>query len=127
MTVTARTWLAAAVIAAGAVFSLANAAPLPSPSSNSVDDEFLAMANEFQLANGQSKVIAERKHPEEYRFCVKQGSGVVPLQVTGDGKVQKVNPGSCANVNAAMIKVAPAAKLPANEVLIGKYKRVSKG
>lgn len=123
MTVLARTWLAAAVIAAGTVFNLASAAALPSPS---IDDEFLAMANEFQLTNGQSKVIAEHKHPETYRFCVKQSSGVVPLQVTGDGKVQNVNPGSCANVNAAKIKVAPAAKLPANEVLIGKFKRGSK-
>lgn len=124
MTVTARTWLAAAVIAAGAVFNLANAAPLPS---SSIDDEFLTMANEFQLANGQSKLIAEHKHPEPYRFCVKQGSGMVPLKVTGDGKVQNVNPGSCATVNAAMIRITPAAKLPADEVLIGKVKRTSKG
>jgi len=123
MTVTLRSWLAAAVVAAGTVFNLAGAAALPSPS---IEDELLAMENEFQLTNDQSKIIAEHKHPEAYRFCVKQGNGVVPLKVTGDGKVQNVNPGSCADVTAAMIKVAPAAKLPADEVLIGKFKRVSK-
>lgn len=122
MTVTARTWLAAAVVAAGTMFNLAEAA-LPSPS---IEDELLAMENEFQLTNGHSKLIAEHKQPEAYRFCVKQGNGVVPLRVTGDGKVQNVNPGTCADVTAALIKVAPAAKLPADEVLIGRFKRVSK-
>jgi hypothetical protein len=122
MTAMARAWLAAAVIGAGASFNLA-AATTPS---TSIDDELLAMSNEFQLSNGQSKLIADHKHPEAYRLCVKQGAGVVPLQVTADGKVQNVNAGSCANFNAAKIRIAPAAKLATDQVLVGKYKRTSK-
>jgi hypothetical protein len=118
----ARAWVAAAVIGVGAFSSLSAA----TVSSTSIDDEMLAMQNEFQLGNGQSKIIADHKHPEAYRLCVKQGAGVVPLQVTADGKVQNVNAGSCANFNAAMIKIAPAAKLGADQVLVGKYKRAAK-
>jgi hypothetical protein len=123
MTAVARSWLAGAVIGASTALSLASAAM---PPSNTVDDELLAMSNEFQLGNGQSKLIANAKHPEEYRVCVKQAPGVVPLQVTADGKVQTVNAGTCTNVNGATIKIAPGAKLATDKVLVGKYKRVSK-
>jgi hypothetical protein len=118
----ASAWLAAAALGVGASFNLL-AATMPG---NTTDDEMLAMSNEFELGNGQSKLIADHKHPEQYRLCVKQGRGVVPLQVTADGKVQDINAGSCADFTAAKIRVAPAAKLAKDEVLIGKYKWVSK-
>ena len=117
--------LAAAVIVAGSVLSLARAAPAPMASS--VDEELLAMSNEFELGNGQSRLLVDHKQPEPYRICVKQSKGVVPLQVSADGKLQNVNAGSCADFNAAKIRIQPASKLAKDEVLIGKYKQVSKG
>jgi hypothetical protein len=118
--------LAAAVIVAGSVLSLARAATMPMAASG-VDEELLAMSNEFELGNGQSRLLVDHKQPEPYRICVKQGAGVVPLQVSADGKLQNVNAGSCADFNAAKIRIQPASKLAKDEVLIGKYKRVSKG
>ena len=63
-----------AVIVAGSVLSLAKAATMPMAAS-SVDEELLAMSNEFELSNGQSRLLVDHKQPEPYRICVKQSTG----------------------------------------------------
>ena len=49
------------------------------------DALLLASAGQFQLGNGDAKVIANRSVAQRYRICVKDNSLAVPVKVTADG------------------------------------------
>lgn len=84
----------------------------------------LLEAGEFEVSNGDSKVLFDGKQPEPYRVCVAKGPDAVPLSVHSDGQVTRVNVGSCVDVKGRFIKLEPAARLRSDEVLIGKYHHV---
>jgi hypothetical protein len=89
-----------------------------------VDDEMLAMENEFSLGNGDSKLIADHRTPEPYRVCVAKGRNAVPLLARYDGQERKISVGDCSDLTAKTISIAPAGKLEDDVVLVGKYKHL---
>ena len=90
----------------------------------SVDHTIMEMAGEFELGNGETHSIAHQKTEKEYRICVKKARHSVPLKVMYDGKEDVVAAGNCTDFEAMNIKVAPAAKLDNDMVIIGKYRHL---
>lgn len=99
---------------------------LAAAESFSVDDAMLATAGEFELGNGETRMIASSKHDETYRLCVRQSRYSVPVKVIYDGKERTVSSGNCADFEAMDIEVKPGGKLAEDSVLIGKYSRLRK-
>ncbi|MET0499406.1 MAG: hypothetical protein ABW106_14185 [Steroidobacteraceae bacterium] len=89
-----------------------------------LDEELLAMDNEFEIGNGESKVIADHKTPEPYRVCVKKGQDSVPVKARYDGHELIIDLGSCSDLVAKRIVLSPAGKLKDDAVLLGKYQHV---
>lgn len=82
-------------------------------------DVLLARVGQFQLDNGESKTMRGRAATKAYRVCMEEGRGAASLKVTYDGKEALVAPGECQLIEAAMIKLASAARLPEGMTLIG--------
>jgi hypothetical protein len=91
---------------------------------NHPDASLLASAGEFELGNGDAKVIANRSVAARYRICVKQNSLSVPVKVTADGVDKTVATGQCDTVSGKHIRIAPAMRLAQDAVLIGKYEHL---
>jgi hypothetical protein len=89
-----------------------------------VDDEMLAMENEFQLGNGDSKRIADHRTPEPYRVCVAKSRNAVPLLARYDGQERTIAVGDCGDLTAKTITISPAERLGDDVVLIGRYKHL---
>jgi hypothetical protein len=110
------------VLVTAAVLALARAGTAFAASS--IDDELLREVHEFQLANGESKLIANHKHPERMEVCVTQGKGAVPVDVNYDGVDRMVKAGACDEFTAKKVRLSPGAKIGEGEMLLGKYKFV---
>jgi hypothetical protein len=91
-----------------------------------VDDALLRTVGEFQIGNGDTKIIADQSVPEPYRVCVAKGPDVVPVKASYDGQERTINVGDCATLTAKVIRLSAAGKLKEDEVLIGKYEHLKK-
>ncbi|HEY6645436.1 hypothetical protein [Povalibacter sp.] len=91
-----------------------------------LDDELLMLHNEFEIGNGETKLIADHKTPETYRICVSKGPDTVPVKARYDSQEGVIKVGSCDNLTAKRIALTPAGRLGEDMVLIGKYERVQK-
>lgn len=109
-----------ALLVAAAALTLARAGLAFAGSS--IDDDLLRESHEFQLTNGESKLIANHKTPERMEVCVTQGKQAVPVDVNYDGVDRMVKAGDCSEFTAKKVKIAPGAKLAEGEMLLGKYK-----
>jgi len=84
-------------------------------------DGLLARIGKFQLDNGETKTVKRGSATRAYRVCMDEGRGAVPLKVTYEGKEAIVEPGECRLIEAAKIRLASAARLPAGMTLIGSF------
>jgi len=84
----------------------------------------LASGGEFELGDGDSKVIVDRSIVEGYRICVGEGAHSVPLKVTANLSDTIVAAGECEIFNAQFIRITPAGALEQDSVLIGRYERL---
>lgn len=89
-----------------------------------VDDVLLASVGEFEIGNGDSKMIAHHKKDAIVRICVRNTRHSVPLKVMYDGKEQNVAAGDCADFEALSIRVAPGGKLDKDMVIVGRYQHI---
>jgi len=85
------------------------------------DALFYSRPGEFFVANGETKGIVHAKTDKDYRICVEQGTGSVPLKVYHDGKEAMVDPGDCADFEAMELRVTPGGMLPDDYLLVGRF------
>jgi hypothetical protein len=116
-----RSPIAAALVIVG--IAMAYSAP---SFADSVDDELLAMESEFEIGNGDSKIIADHNTPEPYRVCVAKGPNAVPVRARYDGQERTISVGGCSNLTAKVITLSPASRINEDAVLIGKYAHLKK-
>lgn len=90
------------------------------------DDVLLFRTGQFELGNGETKVIHDRKVPEPYRVCVAKGAGAVPVKVRYDGAERLVAVGDCADVTGKFIRLSPGGRLKEDDTLIGKFEHLKK-
>lgn len=89
------------------------------------DAVYFKTVGEFEIGNGETYTIAHHKVDKEYRVCVEKSRHNVPLKVMYDGKEDTVAVGNCADFEAMTIKIAPAAKMEKDMVLVGRYHRLN--
>ena len=94
------------------------AAPLAQADST---DGLLARIGKFQLDNGETKTVKRGSATKAYRVCMDEGRGAVPLKVMYEDQSVIVEPGECRLIEAAKIRLAGAARLPAGMTLIGSF------
>jgi hypothetical protein len=83
----------------------------------------LGLEHEAELQSGEKMVVLEHgKTPESFRICVRQMPGDVRLKVVHDGDVTEVLDGTCQNITARHISVAPDSKLPPGDELGLKFR-----
>jgi hypothetical protein len=84
----------------------------------------LVSGGEFELGDGDSKVIVDRSIVEAYRICVGEGAHSVALKVTANLSDTIVAAGECGTFNAQFIRITPARALEKGSVLVGRYERL---
>ena len=89
-----------------------------------IDDTLLRLNGEFEIGEGDVKVISRRHHPATVRVCVNPADHSVPLKVTFDKHEEFIPPGKCSDVSGARISLAAGARLDPEYVLIGKWTRL---
>ncbi|HEY6642717.1 hypothetical protein [Povalibacter sp.] len=98
-------------------------ATLPAVADDPIDELLLLNGGEFEMGNGESKVILDSKIPVEYRVCATKGPDSVPLVIHYDEKDTVLKLGDCTNLKAKFIRLEPGAGLEEDEVLMGKFTR----
>jgi hypothetical protein len=115
-------------LGAAAISMLALGALLKSGPAQAEDDildhEMMQLHGEFEISDGDVKVIARRHKPTTIRVCVDEAKHTVPLKVTSDRQETLVQPGNCSDVTGARITLSPAARLSSDWVLVGRWKHV---
>lgn len=115
--------IALPAIAAASLFLLANSTAAGAASFN---EEVVRMGHGFELAHGESVMLAHHRKPVAYRVCIEDVPGIVPLEVAVDGRTMEVLDGTCTDVVGARISVRPSTKLPRDKVMVGHFEWVKK-
>lgn len=97
---------------------------IPAIAAGSIDDTILQSIGEFELGNGDTKIVVNSKVPEPYRVCVSKGADAVPVKVRYDGAEQLVAVGNCTDVTGKFIRLSAGGRLKDGEVLIGKFEHL---
>jgi hypothetical protein len=108
----------------GATLLAATAGSALAASGFNRDNEFLSLAGEWEIGNGETHTIAHHKQDEMYRICVRKDRYSVPVKVMFDGKQETIAAGNCSDVEAMDIQITPAVKLAEDNVLIGKFEHL---
>ncbi len=90
------------------------------------EDVLLFETGQFELGNGETKVIHDGKVPEPYRVCVSKGAGAVAVKARYDGAERLVAVGDCADVTGKFIRLSPGGRLKEDDTLIGKFEHLKK-
>ena len=88
-------------------------------------DPLLSAFGQFTVMDGQTKTLAHGKHDRNYRICLRNVRGSVPLRVTHDGLETMVYPGDCTDVEGMQIAISPGGTLGREMELLGHYRHVT--
>jgi hypothetical protein len=89
-----------------------------------LEHQMVQLHGEFEIGDGDVKVIAARHKPTTIRVCVDEAKHTVPLKVTFDKQETLVQPGNCSDVTGARITLSPGGRLSSDFVLVGQWKHV---
>ena len=113
-----------AVIAGASLFLFANSAS--AANATPFNEEVVKMGHGFELTRGESVMLAYHHKPETYRICIEEVPGIVPLELTVDGKKMEVVDGTCTDVVGAHISMRPSPKLRRGMEMVGHFEQVKK-
>ncbi len=87
-----------------ALLGMASLYHMPAIAADSVGEALLLPHGEFELGNGDTKVLVDRKVPEPYRVCVSKGADAVPVKIRYDGAEQLIAAGNCTEVTGKLVR-----------------------
>ncbi len=94
------------------------------PPPDSVTAQMLQMEHRYDIGNGDTLLVAQRRTPEPYRICAKDASAGIPLEVRVDGQMHEIAAGTCDNVVGKDVSVVPGTTLSNDTVLNAHIKDV---